>query len=72
MPIRLRAKSRNFGAGPTINKGTMRVQIPCLATNRMGTVHLMAHLPGHQSLHFAVSGPWPPFSFCPTLETEPA
>jgi hypothetical protein len=23
-------------------------------------------------LTFAVSGPWPPFSFCPTLETEPA
>ena len=23
-------------------------------------------------LSFAVSGPWPPFSFCPTLEAEPA
>ena len=23
-------------------------------------------------LTFAVSGPWPPFSFCPTLEAEPA
>src|ERR1039458_6210453 len=36
MPIRLRAKSRNFGAGHAINKGTIHVQIPCLATNRIG------------------------------------
>ena len=35
MPIRLRAKSRNFGAGHAINKGTIHVQIPCLATNRI-------------------------------------
>jgi hypothetical protein len=40
MPIRLRAKSRDFGAGHAINKGTMRVNIPCLATNRIGMVSI--------------------------------
>jgi hypothetical protein len=33
------------------------------------------HVNAHRTpsgLTFAVSGPWPPFSFCPTLEAEPA
>ena len=39
MPIRLRAKSPDFGAGHATNKGTIRVQIPCLAANRIGMVY---------------------------------
>jgi hypothetical protein len=31
-------KAENLGASPAINKGKMRMQIPCLATNRIGMV----------------------------------
>jgi hypothetical protein len=36
MPIRLVAKSRKRCSSLAINKGRIRVQIPCLARNRIG------------------------------------